>query len=73
MHFQALVYQEKNSKFIYDGFVKRTVSNINPYLSSGENVVVNKLSSPISYFPKMSLGNMPKDDGNFILSKEKQQ
>ncbi|UUO22041.1 class I SAM-dependent DNA methyltransferase [Colwellia sp. M166] len=66
----GLQNQQEKPKYLYEGYVKRKVSNINPYLSSGENIVVNKLSSPISNFPKMSLGNMPKDDGNFILSKD---
>jgi len=68
----VLGIQNKNTqpKYIFEGDVVRKISNITPYLNSGESIVVNKSNSPISDFPKMFLGNMPKDDGNFILSKE---
>jgi hypothetical protein len=48
------------------------VSNINPYLVEGKNVIISKKQIPICHVPKMSFGNMPLDGGNLILSnKEK--
>jgi hypothetical protein len=44
------------------------VDSINAYLSSGSNIIVHKRANPLSNLPKMTLGNMPKDDGNLILS-----
>lgn len=44
-------------------------SNINAYLVDGPDIIVHKRSRPISFLPKMTLGNMPKDDGNFLLTK----
>lgn len=52
-----------------DGTV-RMVDNISPYLTSGENVFVKKQSRPISSIPKMDLGSMPKDGGNFIVEED---
>ena len=62
--------RKSGPKFIFDDNRKRVVKNINHYLLDAENVTVNGLSSPISHLPEMLLGNMPKDDGNLILSSE---
>ena len=45
----------------------KNVANINPYLSSGEFVVVSPRKNPVSALPSMVFGNMPRDDGNFFL------
>ena len=55
-------------KYLYMSNIKHEVKNINAYLVNSNNVFVQKISKPISNIPKMQLGNMPKDDGNFILS-----
>ncbi|MBW6488913.1 DNA methyltransferase [Sulfurimonas sp.] len=55
-------------KYLYISNIKHEVKNINAYLANAENIIVQKRSKPISNIPKMQLGNMPKDDGNFILS-----
>lgn len=57
-------------KYLYSDNIKQEVKNINAYLVNNENIIVHKRSKPISNMPKMLLGNMPKDDGNFILSNE---
>lgn len=51
------------------------VDNINPYLLSGPNIIVKSASKPlVADLPEMKLGNMPKDGGGFILTKnEKDQ
>ena len=54
--------------FIYDDMKKQTVDSINPYLSVGMNVTVNVISHPISVLPQGSLGTVPKDNGNLILT-----
>ncbi|MDP9412931.1 MAG: lactate dehydrogenase [Pseudomonadota bacterium] len=43
--------------------------NINAYLIPGKNIEVNKSNSPISSVPEMTLGNVPYDGGNLLLSK----
>ncbi|MDQ1236496.1 hypothetical protein QE450_003994 [Paenibacillus sp. SORGH_AS306] len=43
------------------------VENINPYLVSGPNILVEARSEPISDIPEMSRGNSPTDGGHLIL------
>ncbi|MHA7880322.1 MAG: class I SAM-dependent DNA methyltransferase [Saccharospirillum sp.] len=52
-------------------FVKdqvRIVENISPYLTSGPSIIVQPSSSSIAGLPKMTLGNVPKDDGGLLLN-----
>ena len=44
------------------------VSNINPYLVQGGDVVLTKRSSPICSVPEIVFGSMPNDGGNLLLS-----
>ena len=46
----------------------RDAANITPYLTIGENVVVNSQSKNLSGLPEMAFGNMPIDGGNLLLS-----
>lgn len=61
--------ESTEERFLYKDNVKHSVSNINPYLVEGQNIFITKRSTPLSKIPKMFLGNMPKDDGNFLLSR----
>lgn len=45
--------------------IVKEVENINPYLTAGRNIIVSKLSSPISDLAEMSYGNYP-GDGNYL-------
>ncbi|MBN2919084.1 MAG: class I SAM-dependent DNA methyltransferase [Lactobacillus sp.] len=58
---------------LFNGNKIRLVDNISPYLTDGLNVIVTKSSKPINNLPLMSLGNMAKDGGNFMLSKEEKE
>lgn len=61
--------RSNDPKIIFDGTQKRFVKNISPYLTEGGDIVVQTAETPISDFlPKMIMGNMPRDDGNLILS-----
>lgn len=55
-------------KFLFDGKTCFSVKHISTYLTPNTCSIVEKRSVPLSDFPQMTLGNMPKDDGNFILS-----
>lgn len=46
----------------------RDATNITPYLTIGENMVVNSQRDSIAGLPQMSFGNMPIDGGNLLLS-----
>ena len=55
-------------KSIFDENLNRIrTSHINPYLTSGEDVLVLSQSKPISNLPTMFFGNQPRDGGNLIL------
>lgn len=46
----------------------REVSNINPYLIAGPNVLVKPATKPLSKQHEMSFGNMPNEGGLLLLS-----
>jgi hypothetical protein len=48
--------------------VVREASNITPYLTIGENVIVTSLRESIAGLHDMSFGNMPVDGGNLLMS-----
>ncbi|MHB8367250.1 MAG: class I SAM-dependent DNA methyltransferase, partial [Acidithiobacillus sp.] len=48
----------------------RDAANITPYLTIGENMVVNSQRANIAGLPQMSFGNMPVDGGNLLLSRD---
>lgn len=62
--------------FAYDTPIAESHSiqakNINPYLINMPSIYVSSRSNPFKLIPKMKLGNMPKDGGNFLFTdKEK--
>lgn len=61
--------QNANSmKYIFDErLVCKAVAHINPYLASGEDILVESSASPLSSLPAMLFGNQPRDGGNLIL------
>lgn len=66
----GLTTQETRSKYIYHDDHKRGVSSINQYLIEGDPVPISAESRSISGLQQMLLGNMPKDGGHLILSRE---
>jgi len=62
--------QKENKLVINDK--SYNVKNINPYLISAPNLIIKKSRNPIFALPKMTVGEMPRDDGNLLLNlKEK--
>ncbi|MFV8195291.1 class I SAM-dependent DNA methyltransferase [Streptococcus hyovaginalis] len=56
-------------KYIFDEtLVRQTVTHINPYLASGEDILVESSNNPINRLPKMVFGSMPRDGGHLIIS-----
>lgn len=47
-----------------------SVDKINPYLLPGESIFISKLSKQFSNYPEMNFGNMPNDNGNFLISQD---
>ena len=48
--------------------VVKETSNINAYLVSGRNIIVNKSTKPMANISPMTFGSKPVDGGNLILS-----
>lgn len=66
--------KNKAKKFIYSGDFHKEVTSITPYLTSGETVIVKKISQPMNCLPQMVAGNIATDGGNLLLSfKEKEE
>ncbi len=64
----------KGIKTLFGSSVGSIVKNINPYLTNGTNLIVEKRSKPLSNLPIMLYGNKPADGGSLILStKEKNE
>ncbi|KYC85386.1 class I SAM-dependent DNA methyltransferase [Heyndrickxia faecalis] len=60
----------KVDKYLFIGGTKKQVSNISPYLTDGENILVSSRTKPISDLPKLHFGNMPNDGGGLIFTIE---
>jgi len=60
-------------KVIYDGYHKKVVQNISPYLIESKNTIVYQNLKPISSLPTIITGNSPYDGGNLILSEEEKE
>jgi yeeA len=58
-------------RFLYDesGFQRR-VSNITPYITENENIIVKSETNTINGLPKMCFGNMPNDGGGLVITPE---
>lgn len=60
----------RDVRTIYDGTNKTVCKNISAYLIDADNIFVSSRSKPLWPVPKLTKGNQPTDDGNFILSEE---
>jgi hypothetical protein len=49
---------------------EKEVSNINPYLSEGNDLIVLKQKKPLVNVPEISFGSMPNDGGHLLLTNE---
>ena len=66
--------QKSNSqKKIYNEYSFETVNGINPYLTSGNSVVLTKRTKPLSNIPVMSYGSKIVDSGHLIFSTEEKE
>lgn len=55
-------------KRIFDNDIQSVAENISPYILNAPTITVASSSKPICSVPKMTKGNQPTDNGNFILS-----
>ena len=47
-----------------------SATNISPYLVEGHDAVLGNREKPLSDVPEITFGNMPNDDGQFLLTDE---
>ncbi len=63
----GLSQKSNKPKFIYTTSDKKRVSNIGPYLTDSDNVVVNHRKTPLMNVPNITKGSQPTDAGYLIL------
>lgn len=57
-------------KFIIESNIVSKAANINGYLIDSEELAIESRSKPLCNIPKISMGNQPIDDGNYLFTKE---
>ncbi len=57
----------KGNKYLFDGDKARMVSNINPYLTEGSDVVVQSITQSLCDVPEIVFGSMANDGGALLL------
>ncbi len=68
------VSQRDIGKKIFENDNVFVADHINPYLLDAPDVLISSRSVPFSNVPKLTKGNQPTDDGNFIMTeKEKNE
>jgi hypothetical protein len=55
-------------KFLYNNKIRRQVSRINGYLTTGSETYITKSLNSISELPTMITGNSPYENGNLMLT-----
>lgn len=66
----GLSRNRNDSKYLFDGELRKKVESINPYLSEGNTVIISKRLKPISSIPNMLKGSIAYDDGNLLLNED---
>ncbi len=64
----GVAISDTKPKCIFDGEERKEAENINFYLAPGKNVIVERANEPISNVAIMFGGNIPRDQGNLLLS-----
>ncbi len=62
--------QRERKRRLFNGEEVSLVSNINPYLVDGPNVLVTSRKKPVSMVPEIVKGSIPVDGGNLIIEAE---
>ncbi|WP_123619048.1 class I SAM-dependent DNA methyltransferase [Phaeobacter piscinae] len=62
--------RHRGQRRLIGGDLEASVNNINPYLVDGPNLTIKGVSRSMFGLPKMDIGNIPRDEGNLILTRE---
>ena len=57
-------------KFIIESNIVSKAANINGYLIDSEELAIESRTKPLCNIPKISMGNQPIDDGNYLFTKD---
>lgn len=69
----GLQNNSSNDKKIFLNGLSYSTKNINPYLVSGSNIIIQKRNKNLSRLPLMEYGNMPLDGGFFLLDEKEKE
>lgn len=67
------MYYKNSPKYMFGNNEKKLVQNINPYLSIGSNVFIDRKNESISHFPVIAFGSMPNDGGMLLLDEQEKE
>lgn len=57
--------------YVFSNGITKRVEHINAYLTDGPDLIIGRRSKPLaSMLPRMQLGNMAIDDGNFFFTRQ---
>ena len=59
----------RGNKYLFDEDKSRIVSNINPYLTEGSNIIVESITTSLVDVPTIVFGSMANDGGALLLDK----
>ncbi|WP_024343605.1 class I SAM-dependent DNA methyltransferase [Streptococcus equinus] len=68
-----IINTSKNKQLFDENNNRVVVSNINPYLTNGENILIQSSRTSLAGLPKMSRGNGAYDGGGLIFEKSDYQ
>ncbi|MDB9496027.1 hypothetical protein PN441_15395 [Spirulina major CS-329] len=71
----GIAQQSKKVKYLFsidekNHTIAKEAININAYLVDGKNVIVEKVTKPLSDITEMNFGSKPVDGGNLLLSRD---
>ncbi len=64
------INRKNRKKYIYENNNIIEAENINPYLCDAPTVYITSRGKPLCDVPRLTKGNQPTDDGNFILTED---
>jgi len=59
--------EERSNKYLFDNDKAKLVSNINPYLTEGSDVIVQSITQSLCKMPEIVFGSMANDGGALLL------
>ena len=64
---------EKSEKYIFGNGTSKIAKHISPYLIEADDILVESRNKPLCSIPKVSMGNQPIDNGQYLFSFDEMQ